>query len=159
MKSNPTSHFMQKTLTTSTGMPVDDNQNSLTAGPRGPILLTDIHLIDKLAKFDRERIPERVVHAVGAGGFGYFQLTHDVSKYTKAKFLNGLGKQTPICVRFSTTLGEKGFSDTDRDPRGFAIKLYTEEGIVDFVCNNTPFFFIQDPIKFPDVIHSRKRNP
>ncbi len=159
MKSNPSSHFMQKTLTTSTGMPVDDNQNSLTAGPRGPILLTDIHLIDKLAKFDRERIPERVVHAVGAGGFGYFQLTHDVSKYTKAKFLNGLGKQTPICVRFSTTLGEKGFSDTDRDPRGFAIKLYTEEGIVDFVCNNTPFFFIQDPIKFPDVIHSRKRNP
>ena len=155
----PSSSFMQKTLTTSTGMPVDDNQNSLTAGPRGPIMLTDIHLIDKLAKFDRERIPERVVHAVGAGGFGYFQLTHDVSKFTKAKFLNGIGKQTPICVRFSTTLGEKGFSDTDRDPRGFAIKLYTEEGIVDFVCNNTPFFFIQDPIKFPDVIHSRKRHP
>jgi catalase len=131
----------------------------MTAGPRGPIILHDLHLIDKLAKFDRERIPERVVHAVGAGGFGFFELTHDVSKFTKAKFLNGIGKQTPICVRFSTTLGEKGFSDTDRDPRGFAIKLYTEEGICDFVCNNTPFFFIRDPIKFPDVIHSRKRNP
>lgn len=100
-----------------------------------------------------------MVHAVGAGGFGYFEVTHDVSKFTKAKFLNGPGKHTPICVRFSTTLGEAGFSDTDRDPRGFAIKLYTEEGICDFVCNNTPFFFIRDPIKFPDVIHSRKRHP
>jgi catalase len=118
-----------------------------------------VHLIDKLAKFDRERIPERVVHAVGAGGFGYFQVTHDITKYTKAKFLNKVGKETPICVRFSTTLGERGFSDLDRDPRGFAIKLYTEDGNCDFVCNNTPFFFIRDPIKFPDVIHSRRRNP
>ena len=140
-------------------MPVDDNQNSITAGERGPIILSDLHLIDKLAKFDRERIPERVVHAVGAGGFGYFEVTHDMSKYTKAKFLNGIGKRTPICVRFSTTLGERGIADTDRDPRGFAIKTYTEEGIYDFVGNNTPFFFIRDPIKFPDVIHSRKRNP
>ena len=140
-------------------MPVDGTQNSMSAGPRGPLLLQDIHLIDKLAKFDRERIPERVVHAVGAGAFGFFELTHDISKYTKAKFLNGIGRQTPICVRFSTTLGETGHSDTDRDPRGFAIKLYTEEGICDFVCNNTPFFFIRDPLKFPDVIHSRKRNP
>jgi catalase len=145
-------------LTTSTGAPVDDNQNSLTAGPRGPILLQDVHLIDKLAKFDRERIPERVVHAVGSGAFGYLDITHDVSRFTKAKFLQ-VGKRTPCCARFSTTLGEKGFSDTDRDPRGFAVKFYTEEGICDFVMNNTPFFFIRDPSKFPDVIHSRKRNP
>lgn len=131
----------------------------MTAGTRGPLLLSDLTLIDKLAKFDRERIPERVVHAVGAGAHGYFEVTTDVSAYTKAKFLNQSGKRTPILVRFSTTLGEKGFSDLDRDPRGFAIKMYTEEGIHDFVGNNTPFFFIRDPIKFPDVIHSRRRNP
>ena len=146
-------------LTTSTGAPVDSNQNSLTAGPRGPILLSDVTLIDKLAKFDRERIPERVVHAVGSGAYGYLEVTHDMTKYTKAKFLNSVGKRTPLFVRFSTTLGEKGFVDTDRDPRGFAIKLYTEEGIQDIVGNNTPFFFIRDPIRFPDIIHSRKRHP
>lgn len=150
---------MKKTMTTSTGTPIDNNQNSLTAGSRGPLLLSDITLLDKLAKFDRERIPERVVHAVGAGAYGYLEVTHDMAKFTKAKFLNGVGKRTPLFVRFSTTLGEKGFVDTDRDPRGFAIKLYTEEGIQDMVCNNTPFFFIRDPIKFPDIIHSRKRHP
>lgn len=100
-----------------------------------------------------------MVHAVGAGAFGYLEMTEDVSKWTKAKFLNGVGKKTQCVVRFSTTLGEKGVPDTDRDPRGFAMKFYTEEGICDFVCNNTPFFFIRDPIKFPDVIHSRKRHP
>eukprot|EP00349_Pseudokeronopsis_sp_Brazil_P002606 CAMPEP_0202959834 /NCGR_PEP_ID=MMETSP1396-20130829/4004_1 /ASSEMBLY_ACC=CAM_ASM_000872 /TAXON_ID= /ORGANISM="Pseudokeronopsis sp., Strain Brazil" /LENGTH=434 /DNA_ID=CAMNT_0049678637 /DNA_START=114 /DNA_END=1418 /DNA_ORIENTATION=- len=112
-----------------------------------------------MAKFDRERIPERVVHAKGAGAFGYLEMTADASKYTKAKFLNGVGKRTNCLVRFSTTLGERGFSDMDRDPRGFAIKFYTEDGICDWVCNNTPFFFIRDPMKFPDVIHSRKRHP
>lgn len=152
--------MQKKILTDSQGHPIDDNQNSLTAGPRGPILLSDIHLVDKLAKFDRERIPERVVHAVGSGAYGYFELTRDCSQWTKAKFLQGAqGKRTPIMARFSTTLGERGFPDTDRDPRGFALKFYTEQGIYDMVGNNTPFFFIRDPIKFPDVIHSRKRHP
>jgi catalase len=119
----------------------------------------DFVLIDKLAKFDREKIPERIVHAKGAGAYGYLEMTEDATKYTKAAFMNKVGKRTPVMVRFSTTLGELGFSDTDRDPRGFAIKFYTEEGICDFVLNNTPFFFIRDPMKFPDVVHSRKRNP
>lgn len=146
-------------ITTSQGVPVADNQNSVTVGTRGPISLTDVQLIDKLARFDRERIPERVVHAKGAGAFGYLEVTEDATRFTKAKFLNAVGKKTPAMVRFSTTLGESGFPDTDRDPRGFALKLYTEDGNLDFVMNNTPFFFIRDPIKFPDVIHSRKRNP
>jgi catalase len=149
----------RKTLTTSSGMPVDSNQNSLTAGPRGPILLQDFHLIDKLAKFDRERIPERVVHAKGAGAHGYLEVTHDVSKFCKAKFLNSVGKRTPLFLRFSTVAGENGSADTVRDPRGFAIKFYTEEGNYDMVGNNTPVFFIKDPMKFPDFIHSQKRNP
>lgn len=149
----------KKTLTTSWGAPVDGNQNSLTAGPRGPILLQDLHLIDKLAKFDRERIPERVVHAKGAGAHGYLEVTHDVTKFTKAKFLNAVGKRTPLFLRFSTVAGELGSADTARDPRGFAIKFYTEEGNYDMVGNNTPVFFIKDPIKFPDFIHSQKRNP
>jgi catalase len=126
----------------------------MTAGPRGPIVLSDIHLIDKLAKFDRERIPERVVHAKGSGAHGYFEVTHDVTKYTRAKFLNTVGKRTPVFLRFSTVAGERGAADTDRDPRGFAIKFYTEEGNYDMVGNNTPVFFIKDPIKFPDFIHS-----
>ena len=145
------------TLTTSTGAPVDDNQNSLTAGPDGPILLQDLHLIDKLAHFDRERIPERVVHAKGAGAHGYFEVTHDVTKYCKAKFLESVGKRTPIFLRFSTVGGEKGSADTERDPRGFACKFYTEEGNWDMTGNNTPVFFIRDPIKFPDFIHTQKR--
>jgi len=146
-------------LTTSWGAPVDDNQNSITAGPFGPILLQDTHLIDKLAHFDRERIPERVVHAKGAGAHGYFEVTSDVTKFTKAKYLNKVGKRTPVFVRFSTVGGEKGSSDCARDPRGFAIKHYTEEGVYDMVGNNTPIFFIRDPSKFPDFIHTQKRNP
>jgi catalase len=149
----------RKTLTTSSGMPVDNNQFSMTAGPRGPLLLQDFHLIDKLAKFDRERIPERVVHAKGSGAHGYLEVTHDVSKFCKAKFLNSVGKRTPLFLRFSTVAGEVGAADCVRDPRGFAIKFYTEEGNYDMVGNNTPVFFIKDPIKFPDFIHSQKRNP
>ena len=149
----------KKILTTSNGHGVDDNQNSLTAGPDGPILIQDFHLIDKLGSFDRERIPERVVHAKGAGAFGYFEVTHDVTKYCKAKIFDQVGKRTPALVRFSTVGGEKGSADTERDPRGFACKFYTEEGNWDMVGNNTPIFFIRDPIKFPDFIHTQKRNP
>lgn len=144
---------------TSNGCPVDDNQNSITAGEYGPVLLQDFHLIDKLAHFDRERIPERVVHAKGAGAAGYFEVTHDVSQYCKAKFLDTIGKQTPVFARLSTVGGEKGSADSERDPRGFAVKFYTEEGNWDFVGNNTPVFFIRDPSKFPDFIHTQKRNP
>ncbi|KAG0311662.1 hypothetical protein BGZ97_011712 [Linnemannia gamsii] len=150
---------MASTLTTSNGNPVEDNQNSITAGQYGPILLQDFALIDKLTHFDRERIPERVVHAKGAGAHGYFEVTHDISKFTKAKFLNRVGKRTPLFTRFSTVGGEKGSADTARDPRGFAVKFYTEEGNWDMVGNNTPVFFIRDPIKFPDFIHTQKRNP
>lgn len=146
-------------LTDSNGRVIDDNQNSITAGEYGPIALMDIHLIDKLASFDRERIPERVVHAKGAGAHGYFEVTHDVTKYCKADFLSQIGKQTPVFLRFSTVGGEMGSADTERDPRGFAIKFYTEEGNWDMVGNNTPVFFIRDPIKFPDFIHTQKRNP
>jgi len=150
---------MSNHLTTSQGTPVADNQNSRTAGAYGGILLEDFHLIDKLAKFDRERIPERVVHAKGSGAHGFFEVTHDVSKYCKAKLFDTLGKKTPIFLRFSTVGGEKGSADTERDPRGFSIKFYTEEGNWDMVGNNTPVFFIRDPIKFPDFIHTQKRNP
>ncbi|OMJ79010.1 hypothetical protein SteCoe_21039 [Stentor coeruleus] len=146
-------------LTTSWGRPVDNNQNSLTAGPRGPILMQDVHLIDKLASFDRERIPERVVHAKGAGAHGYFEVTHDITKYCRAKFLEKVGKRTPVFARVSTVGGERGSADTERDPRGFAVKFYTEEGNWDFVGNNTPIFFIRDPLKFADFIHTQKRDP
>lgn len=146
-------------LTNSNGAPIDDNQNSLTAGQYGPVLLQDFNLIDKLAHFDRERIPERVVHAKGAAAHGYFEVTADVTHLTKAKFLNTVGKRTPVFLRFSTVGGEKGSADTDRDPRGFAIKFYTEEGNWDMTGNNTPVFFIRDPQKFPDFIHTQKRNP
>jgi catalase len=141
-------------ITTSNGDPVDNNQHSMTAGPNGPILLQDFHLIDKLAHFDRERIPERVVHAKGSGAFGEFEVTDDVSKYCRANFLNEVGKKTPLFVRFSTVGGERGAADTVRDPRGFAIKFYTEEGNYDIVGNNTPLFFINDPMKFPDYVHT-----
>jgi len=147
------------TLTTSQGRPVGEDQHSLTVGGRGPILMQDVHLLDKLAHFDRERIPERVVHAKGAGAFGVFEVTHDISKYTKAKFLSKVGKKTEVLARFSTVGGEKGSADSERDPRGFAVKFYTEEGNYDFVGNNTPVFFIRDPLKFPDFIHTQKRNP
>lgn len=146
-------------LTTSQGHPVSGNQNSVSAGEYGPLLIQDFHLIDKLAKFDRERIPERVVHAKGAGAHGYFEVTHDVTKYCKARVFEKIGKRTPIFLRFSTVGGESGSADTERDPRGYAIKFYTEEGNWDMVGNNTPVFFIRDPIKFPDFIHTQKRNP
>nr|WP_275994419.1 catalase [Argonema antarcticum] len=146
-------------MTTSFGIPVSDNQNSLTAGSNGPVLLQDFYLLEKLAHFNRERIPERVVHAKGAGAHGYFEVTADVTQWTTAKFLNTVGKQTPIFARFSTVGGEKGSADAARDPRGFALKFYTEDGNYDIVGNNTPTFFVRDPLKFPDLIHSQKRNP
>ena len=123
------------------------------------MLLQDTHYIDKIAHFDRERIPERVVHAKGAGAWGYFEVTDDVTKYTKCKFLDTVGKRTPVFIRYSTVGGEKGSADTERDPRGFAIKFFTEEGNYDMVGNNTPVFFIRDPNKFPDFIHTQKRHP
>ncbi len=122
----------RKNLTTSWGSPVGDNQNSMTAGARGPVLIQDVHLLEKLAHFNRERIPERVVHAKGAGAHGYFQVTNDVSQYTKADFLSEVGKRTPMFIRFSTVAGELGSADTVRDPRGFAVKFYTDEGNYDF---------------------------
>ncbi|MCC3356991.1 catalase KatA [Bacillus sp. REN16] len=146
-------------LTTSWGAPVGDNQNSITAGSRGPVLIQDVHLLEKLAHFNRERVPERVVHAKGSGAHGYFEVTNDVSTYTKAKLFNGVGKRTPLFIRFSTVAGENGSADTVRDPRGFAVKFYTEEGNYDIVGNNTPIFFIRDAIKFPDFIHTQKRHP
>ncbi len=148
-----------KKLTTSWGAPVGDNQNSMTAGYRGPTLIQDVHLLEKLAHFNRERVPERVVHAKGAGAHGYFEVTNDVSSYTKADFLSEVGKRTPMFIRFSTVAGESGSADTVRDPRGFAVKFYTEEGNYDLVGNNTPVFFIRDAIKFPDFIHTQKRDP
>ena len=149
----------KKKMTTAFGKPVGDDINSQTAGAKGPILVQDVHLIEKLTHFDRERIPERVVHAKGAGAYGYFEVTADVTKYTKAAFLSKVGKKTDLFVRFSTVGGEKGSADAERDPRGFAIKFYTEEGNYDLVGNNTPVFFIRDPMKFPDFIHTQKRNP
>jgi catalase len=149
----------KNTLTTSWGAPVGDNQNSMTAGSRGPTLIQDVHLLEKLAHFNRERVPERVVHAKGAGAHGYFEVTNDLSEYTKASFLSEVGKSTPMFIRFSTVAGELGSADTVRDPRGFAVKFYTDEGNYDLVGNNTPVFFIRDAIKFPDFIHTQKRHP
>jgi len=146
-------------LTTASGIPVVDNQNSLSAGPRGPLLLQDFHLIEKLQHFNRERIPERVVHAKGSGAYGTFTVTHDITKYTKARLFAAVGKQTETFVRFSTVGGERGSADTERDPRGFALRFYTEEGNWDLTGNNTPMFFIKDPIKFPDFVHTQKRDP
>ena len=148
-----------KHLTTNQGVPVTDNQNSLTVGERGPVLLQDVHLIEKLAHFDRERIPERVVHAKGAGAHGYFQVYKSMAQYTCAKFLQDPKKQTPVFVRFSTVAGARGSADTVRDPRGFAVKFYTEEGNYDLVGNNLPVFFIRDAIKFPDMVHAFKPAP
>jgi len=148
-----------KHLTTNQGVPVSDNQNSLTVGERGPVLLQDVHLIEKLAHFDRERIPERVVHANGAGAHGYFQVHESTEKHTCANFLQDPTKQTPVFVRFSTVVGARGSADTARDPRGFAVKFYTEEGNYDLVGNNLPVFFIRDAIKFPDMVHAFKPAP
>ncbi|MBN2413488.1 catalase [candidate division KSB1 bacterium] len=148
-----------KPLTTAAGIPVSDNQTSLTAGERGPTLLQDHYLLEKLAHFNRERIPERIVHAKAAGAHGTFTVTHDITKYTKAKIFSQVGKKTDMFGRFSTVAGEKGSADTVRDVRGFALKFYTEEGNWDMVGNNTPVFFIRDAIKFPDFIHTQKREP
>ena len=145
--------------TTGFGAPVDDDINSKSAGSKGPLLLQDTHLLEKLSHFDRERIPERVVHAKGAGAHGYFEVTADITKYTRAKFLSEIGKRTDVFARFSTVGGEKGSADAERDPRGFAVKFYTEEGNYDMTGNNTPVFFIRDPMKFPDFIHTQKRHP
>jgi catalase len=148
-----------KHLTTNQGVPVSDNQNSLTVGERGPVLLQDVNLIEKLAHFDRERIPERVVHAKGAGAHGYFQVYESMAKYTCAKFLQDPKKKTPVFVRFSTVVGSRGSADTARDPRGFAVKFYTEDGNYDLVGNNLPVFFIRDAVKFPDMVHAFKPAP
>jgi catalase len=148
-----------KKLTTSFGKPVESDLHSLTGGPRGPVLMQDTDLLDKLSHFDRERIPERVVHAKGAGAHGYFEVTADVSAYTKAAFMSEVGKRTEVFARFSTVGGERGSADAERDPRGFALKFYTEQGNYDLVGNNTPVFFIRDPLKFPDFIHTQKRDP
>jgi len=149
----------KKRLTTASGKPYTENENSQTVGPRGPVLLQDFILHEKMAHFNRERIPERVVHAKGSGAYGTFTVTHDISKYTKAKLFNEIGKQTKTFLRFSTVGGEKGSADTERDPRGFALKFYTEDGNWDLVGNNTPVFFIKDAKKFSDFIHTQKRDP
>ncbi|WP_037604648.1 catalase [Streptacidiphilus rugosus] len=150
---------MSKILTTESGAPVADNQNSAQAGIGGPVLIQDQQLIEKLARFNRERIPERIVHARGSGAHGYFEVTDDVTPFTRAAFLATVGKRTDVFLRFSTVAGNLGAPDAVRDPRGFALKFYTEEGNYDLVGNNTPVFFIKDPIKFPDFIHSQKRDP
>ncbi|XP_064628872.1 catalase-like [Lineus longissimus] len=154
-KANPT----RDVLTNAPGTPVGNKLASTTVGPRGPMLIKDFVFADEMAHFGRERIPERVVHAKGAGAFGYFECTHDVTKYTKAVPFAKVGKRTPMAARFSTVGGESGSADTARDPRGFALKFYTEEGNWDLVGNNTPIFFIRDPIHFPSFIHTQKRNP
>ncbi len=148
-----------KKLTTAFGAPVVDNNNTQTAGPRGPALLQDVWFLEKLAHFDREVIPERRMHAKGAGAHGTFTVTHDITRYTKAKLFSQIGKQTPMLTRFSTVAGERGAADAERDIRGFAMKFYTEEGNWDLVGNNTPVFFIRDPLKFPDLNHAIKRDP
>jgi catalase len=145
--------------TTDAGIPAPSDEYSLSVGPGGPLLLQDHYLIQKMAQFNRERVPERVVHAKGSGAFGYFEVTNDVTQWTRAAFLNKVGKQTPLLTRFSTVAGEQGSADTVRDPRGFAVKFYTEEGNYDLVGNNTPIFFVRDPSKFQDFIHSQKRMP
>ncbi|CAE6693033.1 catalase [Paraburkholderia haematera] len=149
----------ERKLTNAAGAPIADNQNSMTAGTRGPVVLQDVWLLEKLAHFDREVIPERRVHAKGSGAFGTLKVTHDISRFTKAKVFAQVGKDTPLFMRFSTVAGERGAADAERDVRGFSIKFYTEEGNWDVVGNNTPVFFIRDPLKFPDFIHTQKRDP
>lgn len=150
---------MKKKLTTAGGCPVTDNQNVMTAGPRGPQLLQDVWFLEKLAHFDREVIPERRMHAKGSGAYGTFTVTQDITKYTRAKIFSEVGKQTEMFARFSTVAGERGAADAERDIRGFALKFYTEEGNWDMVGNNTPVFFLRDPLKFPDLNHAVKRDP
>lgn len=150
---------MKQRLSTTAGAPVADNQNSVTAGPRGPVLLQDYQLIEKLAHQNRERIPERVVHAKGWGAFGQLTVTHDITRYTRAALFNKPGNTTDLLIRFSTVAGELGAADAERDVRGFAMKFYTQEGNWDLVGNNTPVFFVRDPLKFPDFIRTQKRHP
>lgn len=149
----------KKKLTTASGRPYFEKQDSMTVGPKGPILLQDYYLHEQMAHFNRERIPERVVHAKGSGAFGTFRVTHDITRYTKAKLFSKPGNKCRVFARFSTVGGERGSADTERDPRGFAVKFYTEEGNWDLVGNNTPVFFIKDPKKFADFIHTQKRDP
>jgi catalase len=150
---------MTKKLTNNVGAPVADNQNVMTAGSRGPMLLQDAWFLEKLAHFDREVIPERRMHAKGSGAYGTFTVTHDITKYTKAKIFSEVGKKTDLFLRFSTVAGERGAADAERDIRGVAMKFYTEEGNWDLVGNNTPVFFLKDPLKFPDLNHAVKRDP
>jgi len=150
---------MTHKLTTAAGAPVANNQDSLTAGPRGPMLLQDLWHLEKMAHFNREVIPERRMHAKGSGAFGTFTVTGDITRYTRAKVFSDIGKQTEVFARFSTVAGERGAADAERDIRGFAVKLYTEEGNWDLVGNNTPVFFFRDPLKFPDLNKAVKRDP
>lgn len=147
-----------KKLTTASGIPYYHNEDTLSAGARGPLLLQDFILHEKMAHFNRERIAERVVHAKGTGAYGVLTITNDITKYTRAKVFSQVGKQTRMFIRFSTVGGEQGSADTERDPRGFAIKFYTEDGNWDLVGNSTPIFFIKDPKKFGDFIHTQKRD-
>ncbi len=158
MKKCPFDH-QSTTLTTAAGSPVIDNDNTMSAGARGPLLLQDVWFQEKLAHFARERIPERVVHAKGSAAFGTFTVTNDISKYSKAALFSEVGKKTDVLLRFSTVAGERGAADAERDVRGFSLKFYTEQGNWDLVGNNTPVFFIRDPLKFPDFIHTQKRDP
>ena len=146
-------------LTTVAGAPVWENQNSMTAGARGPLLLQDVWFLEKLAHFDREVIPERRMHAKGSGAYGTFTVTGDITAYTGASIFREIGKQTELFVRFSTVAGERGAADAERDIRGFAVKFYTDQGNWDIVGNNTPVFFFRDPLKFPDLNHAVKRDP
>lgn len=146
-------------LTNNAGAPVANNNHILTAGPRGPMLMQDVWFQEKLAHFDREVIPERRMHAKGSGAYGTFTVTHDITKYTRASLFSEIGKQTEVFVRFSTVAGERGAADAERDIRGFAVKFYTDQGNWDLVGNNTPVFFLRDPLKFPDLNHVVKRNP
>ncbi|EGT37741.1 hypothetical protein CAEBREN_16817 [Caenorhabditis brenneri] len=159
LKSYRDNHKEPHMMTTSSGAPLYTKTAVQTVGPRGPMLMQDVVYMDEMGHFDRERIPERVVHAKGGGAHGYFEVTHDITKYCKADIFSEIGKKTPMLARFSTVGGELGSADTLRDPRGFALKFYTEEGNWDLVCNNTPIFFIRDAIHFPNFIHTLKRHP
>jgi catalase len=155
----PNSQDRPPATTTDSGIPAASDEYSLTVGPSGPTVLHDHYVVQKMQHFNRERVPERVVHAKGTGAHGFFEVTEDVTQFTKASFLARIGKRTPLFARLSTVAGEQGFPDTVRDPRGFALKLYTDEGNYDLVGNNTPVFFVRDATKFQDFIHSQKRSP
>lgn len=159
MKTRNSDEKSHQGLTTAAGVPVPDNQNVITAGPRGPMLMQDVWFQEKLAHFNREVIPERRMHAKGSGAFGAFTVTNDITCYTRAKIFSEIGKKTELFARFSTVAGERGAADAERDIRGFAVKFYTEEGNWDLVGNNTPVFFLRDPLKFPDLNHAIKRDP